>query len=331
MNSHMKALLLPAAALMIGTVCIDADAQNAGGDKRRASAVAENDVTLDDADIDDLISTGLFERGATDRISTPSKNAMVSVAEFNRIAKDMRAAEKNNTLKVTSAGEYSSYSKDGQIASRAASIPHSSVQPMYVDQSNTFQRTFQPRLKVENGCVPFPAVNWAGQVSGGLEASGSENGGCSSSPGQVYLRSRGYWTGTRNVCALMFSWYFPKDGNLFAGHRHDWEDIVVWTTSCSSSASVIAVLFSGHGSYKRYTDGYTFDGKQVRVKYSKTSIFTNFELSRTGHYGGQQPMISWWQMSQAARNSLNTHSFGAANVPFKDSKFDAELLKAKFW
>lgn len=108
----------------------------------------------------------------------------------------------------------------------------------------TVYEAYQPYLKVINGCVPFPAVDAAGNTgydlflfifsspdplanillfflgivlpllesyknrrltsqSAGLATSGSSNGGCSSSTGQIYVR--GAQSGSRY--GLMYSWY----------------------------------------------------------------------------------------------------------------------------
>lgn len=90
---------------------------------------------------------------------------------------------------------------------------------------------FKPFLKIVNGCVPFPAVDAAGdtryvrahahalspslplrlmgalrltctRLSGGLEPTGSSSGGCDSSTGQVYARG----TEVNGSVALMYAW-----------------------------------------------------------------------------------------------------------------------------
>ena len=64
--------------------------------------------------------------------------------------------------------------------------------------------------------------------SGGLKPTGDPSGDCSSSTGQVYARAESF----NNAFAIMYAWYFPKDqivdGGGNAGHRHDWENVVVW-------------------------------------------------------------------------------------------------------
>ncbi|CAH1221849.1 hypothetical protein PAECIP111890_05304 [Paenibacillus sp. JJ-223] len=111
-------------------------------------------------------------------------------------------------------------------AASAAVIGHdqvvgfAEVTPATVTQQAA--KRFQPYLKVYHGCVPFPAVDAAGNTSGGLQTSGASNGQCSQSTGQVYSRSAWY----NGVWAIMYAWYFPKDSpSPGLGHRHDWEGI----------------------------------------------------------------------------------------------------------
>ena len=82
--------------------------------------------------------------------------------------------------------------------------------------------------------------------SGGLSTSGSPNSGCSSSTGQVYIRSGTY----NGAYAIMYSWYMPKDSpSSGLGHRHEWENVVVWLSGQSESASLRGVAISAHGTY----------------------------------------------------------------------------------
>ncbi|MBA9036900.1 hypothetical protein ACVMIX_005048 [Rhizobium leguminosarum] len=128
------------------------------------------------------------------------------------------------------------------MAARAAYvIDHDKVRG-FPDSTSGFLKTFQPFLKVIEGCVPFPAVDAAGNVSGGLKPSGMwPHDGCSRNLGQIYVRAREY----QGECAVMYSWFFPKeqipDWPYAKGSRYDWEHVVVWLTSCDSEAQVNAV------------------------------------------------------------------------------------------
>ena len=92
-------------------------------------------------------------------------------------------------------------------------IDHDQVQPIYTGAS-ALEMYYQPLLYVtDQGCLPFPAVDAAGDVSGGLAASGSPNGGCTSSIG---------------------------------GHRYEWEGIIVWLQGCYVGAPVVSINYSEH-------------------------------------------------------------------------------------
>src|SRR5581483_5515548 len=97
-------------------------------------------------------------------------------------------------------------------------VDHDLVQPIYTGAS-ALEMYYQPLLYVtDKGCVPYPAVDSAGNVSGGLKAAGSPNGDCTSSIGQVYSR----YTPYANMCAIMYSWFMPKDmpPSGICGHRY---------------------------------------------------------------------------------------------------------------
>lgn len=194
------------------------------------------------------------------------------------------------------------------------------------------EKQYKPYLKVYSGAVPFPAVDAAGNTSGGLQPSGDPKGHASKSTGQVYARSGWY----QGKWAIMYSWYFPKDepDTHIAGHRHDWENIVVWLDNPSNkNPKVLKVSYSAHGGYTSY--GYsskTFRGNNVLVGYDNMKPvpkFVDHSLSPSnGEVGGTQPLIDWNDLTPAARNALSTTDFGKASVPFKDGSFENNLKKS---
>ncbi|RDW77670.1 NPP1-domain-containing protein [Coleophoma cylindrospora] len=188
-----------------------------------------------------------------------------------------------------------------------------------------YQR-FKPLLFVRNGCVPFPAVDSDGNTGGGLNPTGGSSSGCDNSTGQVYVRSLSYG----NRYATMYSWYMPKDSPATElGHRHDWEGVVVWTNT-SSSTDILAVATSAHGNFDvTVMPNVPLNGSRPQIEYSST-FPVNHQLGITSTKGGEQPLIAWESMTDAARNALNTTDFGSAIVPFKDSTFTANLQKASF-
>ncbi|CZT20500.1 probable NPP1 domain protein [Ramularia collo-cygni] len=182
---------------------------------------------------------------------------------------------------------------------------------------------YKPYLKVDNGCVPFPAVDASGNTGGGLNPTGGSNSGCSSSTGQVYARSATYGSSF----AIMYSWYMPKDSpSTGLGHRHDWEGIVVWLSGATLSAQLLGVAASAHGDYDTTTTP-NLSGTSPLIRYF--SIFpVNHQLGFTSTVGGQQPLIAYESLTSAARSALESTDFGSANVPFKDSNFQSNLANA---
>jgi Necrosis inducing protein (NPP1) len=202
-------------------------------------------------------------------------------------------------------------------------LPHNQIASIRQDVTD-YQWKFQPNLIVAGGCVPFPAVDWWGNLGGGLNPTGSPSGKCSHSSGQVYVRALMF----NGDCAVMYSWYFPKD-QVLQGHRHDWENIVVWLSECSTRAWVKAVSYSAHGGYEKETRYIPmYGGTHPKVNYGTAGIL-NRSLSPTWESGGGwHPAIRYWGLSREARLALSYASFGSANVPFIDENFWVNLRKA---
>lgn len=159
--------------------------------------------------------------------------------------------------------------------------------------------------------------------SGGLAPTGSPTGDCASSPGQIYSRSATY----SDQYAIMYSWYFPKDSPASGlGHRHDWENIVVWLSEQSESASLLGVAASAHGEYATSTTP-ELEGDAPLIEY--ISYFpVNHQLDSTESRGGQQPLVAWESLPEAAQQALANTDWGDANVPFIEANFVNDLAEA---
>ncbi len=122
--------------------------------------------------------------------------------------------------------------------------------------------------------------------------------------------------------AIMYSWYMPKDEpSPFIGHRHDWENAVVWLDAAGTSLDGLSV--SEHGGYKS-TRTPALSGSRPLVKYvSHWPLDHALDLDTT--VGSSQPLIAWESLTDAARQALSTTDFGDALVPFKDSDFQGYL------
>ncbi|KAL1646386.1 hypothetical protein SLS58_003346 [Diplodia intermedia] len=182
---------------------------------------------------------------------------------------------------------------------------------------------YKPYLYVVNGCVPFPAVDADGNTSGGLATTGDSSGGCDSSTGQVYARATTY----NGAFAIMYAWYMPKDSpSSGLGHRHDWESIVVWLSAESTSATLQGVAASAHGDFETNTSP-NLSGTSPLIRYY-SDWPVNHQLGFTSTIGGQQPLIAYESLTDAARTALENTDFGDANVPFKDANFENNLAEA---
>jgi hypothetical protein len=161
------------------------------------------------------------------------------------------------------------------------------------------------------------------RCSAGLATSGNPNGMCGSSTGQVYVRGGTY----NGAYAIMYSWYMPKDSpSSGLGHRHDWENVVVWLSSQSDSATIRGVAISAHGDYQKYSSP-NLAGTRPKVGY--ISIWpVNHQLIATDKQGGEQPAIAWESMTAAARTAIENTDFGDATPSFRDSNFQSYLANA---
>ncbi|KAN0104879.1 npp1 domain containing protein [Hyaloscypha variabilis] len=207
-----------------------------------------------------------------------------------------------------------------EIVGFAQTVPSGTVGDVYL--------AYKPYLYVYNGCVPFPAVDAAGDTNAGLAPTGATNGDCSSSTGQVYVRGTTYG----DYYALMYAWYMPKDEPSDGlGHRHDWEGAIVWLSSSTGTTAdnILAVCPSAHGGWDCSTDGYSLSGTSPLIKYE--SIWPlDHSMWLTTTVGGMQPLIAWESLPTVAQTALDDTDFGSAIVPFIDANFDNNLAKASF-
>ena len=124
----------------------------------------------------------------------------------------------------------------------------------------------------------------------------------------------------------------PKDEpSTGIGHRHDWEGVIVWLASSTSTAAsnILAVCPSAHGGWDCSTDGYSLSGTSPLIKYE--SIWPlDHSCGLTSTVGGQQPMIAVELLPAAAQTALQTTDFGSANVPFVNGRLESNFAGATF-
>ncbi|KAG3110894.1 hypothetical protein PI124_g12634 [Phytophthora idaei] len=199
-------------------------------------------------------------------------------------------------------------------------VPFAQPTPTSVSQAAAVN--FKPQLHITNGCHPYPAADADGNTSGGLNPTGSSSAGCKGSGygSQIYGRAVEY----EGVYAFMYSWYMPKDETLDGqGHRHDWENCVVWLDSLDSP-SIVALSASYHSTYLYYypPDSDYLDGDSAKIEYSTSWVILDHSLSATSTAGETQDLIMWDQLTDAARMPLD---FDDTNIPFNDANFETKL------
>ncbi|EGZ12027.1 necrosis inducing-like protein NPP1 type [Phytophthora sojae] len=221
------------------------------------------------------------------------------------------------------------------IAVDAGKIDHDKVEPFPQPDPVTISEKaavkFKPQLLIEDGCVSFPAVNAAGETSGGLKGN-SGNSACDSAPlgSQVYGRAMWY----KDVWAIMYAWYFPK--GFFVGvasRRFDWSSAVVWIDNPDFAAPKILGISTSTSDddYETKTpapDYAILDGTTTLLFRSTSREAGQPKLYYSSRTGDSQPLIMWEQLPEAARLALNTTDFGLAYVPINDDTFEKKLKKA---
>lgn len=128
--------------------------------------------------------------------------------------------------------------------------------------------------------------------------------------------------------------YFPKDEPYpLMGHRHDWENTVVWLNNLNGTTkdNIVAVCPSAHGDYKCSRDFSTFDNATAPLIKYESEKPMNHALGFTSDVGALQPLIAWESLPPPAILALSTTNFGAASVPFIDSNYLKNLGKADWF
>ncbi|EEY64260.1 NPP1-like protein [Phytophthora infestans T30-4] len=248
---------------------------------------------------------------------------------------------------------------------------HDQVQPFAQPKPATISEKaavkYRPQLHVLDGCASFPAVNAAGDITGGLKPTKGTDG-CTEAPlgSQMYGRSKWY----QDRWAMMFAWYFPK--GFITGQpriRHYWMNMVLWLDNPALETPTILgaslsqrllkprrwmglKLTEEKDPYRKFTTippiGFvgTKEIRQNRLTRTRwnftyeggsnisTRVFTVIDskdwLPLTfSYYDGQyHDLIMWDQLTDEARAALNSADFGESKVPFNDENFEALLSLA---
>ncbi|CAI5727644.1 unnamed protein product [Hyaloperonospora brassicae] len=202
---------------------------------------------------------------------------------------------------------------------------------------------FKPQFSTDNGCQPYPAVNEAGETSGGLvlrptidgglELAGSGGEGCQGSPygSQIYARSTWY----EGIWAILYTWYLLKDETELSHQVRVWVHLVVWVNNPAVTNSTIRAVTMQGGTTKVPSGDELKDGVGVKVKH----VWDEKNLGRMPQFttedGKEQDLITWDQLSENARSALNEVLWGelppwapSSKMPLSDDEFESHLKQS---
>lgn len=207
-------------------------------------------------------------------------------------------------------------------------------------QADELEQTFQPALDYDtDGCYSSPAIGPDGSIAPGLAIGGDVNGNCRDLSDLDNTNSYSREKCNNGWCAVMYAFYFEKDqvslGGGSAGHRHDWEHVVVWVRD----NQVEYVSTSNHGGFTVHNrSDMLFEGTHPKVVYHKDGVSTHCFRSASAqddppenHKGTWQypTLVGWEGYPEGLRDKLTAADFGSALLGIKDDQFAAHLEKAK--
>lgn len=133
--------------------------------------------------------------------------------------------------------------------------------------------------------------------------------------------------------AIMYSWYFPKDvPSVGLGHRHDWENIVLWFSDSSANATYIGTAIQEHGKYDhKYKAGDNkmhFDGDRPLISYRNVWPLDH-HLDTADREGSEQPLIAYEKLTDVAFKAMDKYDFGEADFPFGTKNFDNNIANSQ--
>ncbi|KAG7381223.1 hypothetical protein PHYBOEH_011114 [Phytophthora boehmeriae] len=217
---------------------------------------------------------------------------------------------------------------------RAEELPYDSVVPFPQTKATTTEYAtalqFKPQIYIASGCHPYPAVDSAGNTNAGLGVLSLKKCAGSSVGSQVYGRSVLY----KDVWAIVYAWYFPRDRVITGGQRHAWEHAIVWVEKSDSGKAKLASVSVSSRANKYFLatppDPDTIDGTSPKLVYDHTGLLKHY-LNMTTEPGDFQPLVMWDDMTDAARVALNTYDWGKATVPLNEENFLSNIEDAYPW
>lgn len=238
-------------------------------------------------------------------------------------------------------------------------VDHDSMQP-FAESLSAAQARFKPMLGIgKHSCRPYPAVDAAGDFSGGLKPTGSWRSDCDDAgQAQMYVRSESV-TFADVTAAHMYAWYAPKSQfvrgehaskpstwfhGIGGGHRHDWQNVVVFTSDATAGATVMKTCVSIEDEYRCFhTPATAVYGAAERLTFCYAfEQDRDIPAHRAAPWGGfgsclgweevdviDPPTIDWGALSGEAQATLNADPFGGlAKVSINDNNFHSAVETA---
>ena len=201
-----------------------------------------------------------------------------------------------------------------------------------------------------DSCYPSPAVSRTGELNDGLRPTGRITGECRGKEqldnSNTYYRKASIRKGDVEYAVHMYALYFRKDQwapvtPVPAGHRHDWEFALVWTTN----GKLTHASYSAHGKVTTERAGrlHFDEGKRdiVKIVYHKDDVRTHaFRFAKENEEAENHlrrwitpTLVDWHAMksdsvsNEELRKKFNEHDFGEANCSFNDNNFPNEIAK----
>ncbi|KAG7387760.1 hypothetical protein PHYBOEH_008143 [Phytophthora boehmeriae] len=196
--------------------------------------------------------------------------------------------------------------------SSAVSINHDLVKPFAQPEPATDLEEvgvmFKPQLDVHGVCHPFPAVNAAGETSGGLKPRGGDSG-CEEAPlgSQIYGRA----TQFEDKWAIMYAWYFPTGwAGDFPTRRHDWSNVVVWIDDPGlTTPSILGLSMQVSDSrYEKETSlsKDVLNGTTPKIYIMHSILLGDAVIGTAVMSGESQDLIMWEQLTEEARTATTS-------------------------
>ncbi|KAL8334448.1 hypothetical protein RB598_008954 [Gaeumannomyces tritici] len=232
---------------------------------------------------------------------------------------------------------------DATNATEIAELRRRDIRGALPVRALAIEHKFQPVLDFDkDGCYYTSAIDPNGNRNPGLGPGQGVPPNCLRSTcrdpnrlqnSNVYSRARC----NNGWCAIMYEYYFEKDqvvcGSFVGGHRHDWENIVVFVRD----NQVKRVAPSCHAEYKKATNSPRLEGQSAKVVYHKDGARTHCFRWATAaddkieNYTGkwfQGKLVGWLGWPSVGLRDKAMKPYDGPNAKLPDGLFKEYLGRA---